>query len=774
MSQQRRRFVPSFDRLEDRWVPAGNVTAKVAGGVLTITGDDLSNSLSLVGDSSGRVTLSSGSDATSINGQNVPFTFKGFSTLNIRLKEGNDTLDISRVTLSRDIGIELGAGDDLLTIDRLYAGIVSGIWGQSGNDSISITRSEFRKALNLDGGAGDDIVSASISYFGRKTNISGGAGTDIRNAYKNSFGGAYAINGFETATNGSTPLAKNDAASVNQGGNVVINVASNDVSFIGTLDLTSIVITQAPTHGTTVINNNGTITYTNDGKSWPNDIFAYSIKNAAGNVSTAASVKVTINPVNQAPKAVDDTVSVVRSATRNIAIAANDTDVENQLDFTTITFTQQPTHGTISMNLNGTVKYINDGTTATSDSFKYTIRDLAGNISNEATVTITITTNVAPVATADTATVAEAGTVTINLATNDTDSDGTLDLTSIIITQNPTHGTLVNNNNGTVTYTHDGSETTSDTFKYTIKDNVGGVSNEATATITITAVNDTPVANDDTATVAEGGNVIVNLTGNDTDADGTIAVGTITITQAPVHGTFINNNDGTFTYTHNGSETTTDTFKYTIKDNLGAPSNVATGTITITPVNDPPVAMNDTVTMSQGGILKIHLAFNDSDVDGTLNLSSIEVFSGPAFGTLVNNGDGTVTYTHDGSNTALDGFTYTIKDNNGAPSSSASVEILLVTGNVPPVANTDLVSLANGTSTVINLVTNDTDSDGTIDPTTIIITTPPGHGTLELHPDGTVTYTHDGSATTSDTFSYTIRDNLGLTSNITTVEITIT
>src|SRR6185369_14625245 len=101
-----------------------------------------------------------------------------------------------------------------------------------------------------------------------------------------------------------------------------------------------------------------------------------------------------------------------------------------------------------------------------------------------------------------------------------------------------------------------------------------------------------PVANNDTATVNEGGNVSINVAANDTDSDGTINPATIVITQQPTNGLVTVNSNGTVSYTHNGSETTTDSFQYTIKDNQGAPSNAATVTITVTPVNDSPMAVN--------------------------------------------------------------------------------------------------------------------------------------------------------------------------------------
>ncbi len=132
-----------------------------------------------------------------------------------------------------------------------------------------------------------------------------------------------------------------------------------------------------------------------------------------------------------------------------------------------------------------------------------------------------------------------------------------------------------------VTYTHNSSQRTSDTFTYTIKDNNGNVSNQATVTLTITLINDAPVAANDVGNVVNFGNTNINLASNDTDADGTIDVTSILIVDQPDNGSVVVNADGTVTYTHNGTATTTDSFTYTIKDNLGLVSNVATVNITI-------------------------------------------------------------------------------------------------------------------------------------------------------------------------------------------------
>jgi hypothetical protein len=76
-------------------------------------------------------------------------------------------------------------------------------------------------------------------------------------------------------------------------------------------------------------------------------------------------------------------------------------------------------------------------------------------------------------------------TINIDLATNDTDIDGTVNPATIVITSNPSNGSVTVNADGTVDYQHDNSLTSGDSFKYTILDNDGLISNEATVTVTV-------------------------------------------------------------------------------------------------------------------------------------------------------------------------------------------------------------------------------------------------------------------------------------------------
>src|SRR5205823_4052005 len=132
----------------------------------------------------------------------------------------------------------------------------------------------------------------------------------------------------------------------------------------------------------------------------------------------------------------------------------------------------------------------------------------------------------------------------------------------------------------------------------------GKCSGTATVSLTVTPVNDAPAASNDSAARAEGGTVTVldrtaaSVLANDTDAEGN----TLTATKLsdPAHGSVTLNADGTFSYSHDGSETTSDSFTYKACDNgttNGSPdgkcSGTATVSLTVTPVNDAPAASND-------------------------------------------------------------------------------------------------------------------------------------------------------------------------------------
>jgi len=209
-----------------------------------------------------------------------------------------------------------------------------------------------------------------------------------------------------------------------------------------------------------------------------------------------------------------------------------------------------------------------------------------------------------------------------------------------------TNGTLTLHTNGSFTYTPEPDFNGIDTFTYKANDTINE-SNTATVYITVTAVNDPPVANDDSYTINEGGTLNIPLPGvlnNDTDTEGNTL--TAIIDTNPTNAiSFTLNSDGSFNYIHDGSETTSDSFTYHANDGSDD-SNVATVTITINPINDPPVANDDYYTTAEETILNVlapGVLNNDTD-DENDPLNAVMI-TDVTNGTLTLHINGSFTYT---------------------------------------------------------------------------------------------------------------------------------
>ena len=180
---------------------------------------------------------------------------------------------------------------------------------------------------------------------------------------------------------------------------------------------------------------------------------------------------------------------------------------------------------------------------------------------------------------------------------------------------------------------------------------------------------------------------------------------------------------------------------------------------------------------------------NDTDRDGdpltvvAINGNAADVGSPIvlASGALVRlNADGSLSYDPNGGfdylaqgETATDTFTYVANDGS-SDSNSTTVTITNTGVNDTPTAVDDSFTLAEGANSTLNLIANDTDTDDGLDATAIAIVSAPAHGALVINGDGTVDYHHDGSENFSDSFTYTIDDLHGATSNTVTVSLTIT
>lgn len=279
-----------------------------------------------------------------------------------------------------------------------------------------------------------------------------------------------------------------------------------------------------------------------------------------------------------------------------------------------------------------------------------------------------------------------------------------------------------------------------------------------------------PVAANDTYTVAEDNTLSVaapGVLGNDT---GTGTLSAILVSGVS-HGALSLNANGGFTYSPSANYNGSDQFTY--KANNGFDSNVATVTITVTPVNDPPVAVNDAASAFTNTATTINVLANDTDPEGnTLTVASLSAVSPAGAGTVTGNGATSVTFTAAASFAGTATFTYRAFD--GALNSSTAATVTVTVTNRPPVANNDTATTVRNNPVTINLVANDTDPDNNLAVNTVVILTQPANGTVTNNGNGTVTYRRQGSFTGTVTFTYNVKDAVGAVSNTATVTVTVT
>ena len=301
-----------------------------------------------------------------------------------------------------------------------------------------------------------------------------------------------------------------------------------------------------------------------------------------------------------------------------------------------------------------------------------------------------------PVAHDDALSTDEDTALTINPAQLVANDDG--DSLTVTVVGSPTHGTLSANPAGSFTYTPEADYNGSDSFTYKAID--GAVdSNTATVHLTINPVNDRPIANPDTYSTAEDTELVVpasaGILANDTDIDSTTQ--NITVLTGVSHGRLRVATDGSLTYTPDANFDGSDSFTYAVNDGAAggtSNSNIATVTFTVTPVNDAPVAVNDSASTNEDTPLAIPapgLLANDSDAGGSALTAAL--VTPPAHGTATVNPDGSITYTPAPDYNGSDSFTYKANDGD-LDSNSATVHLTINPVNDRPIANPDTYSTA--------------------------------------------------------------------------------
>ena len=274
-----------------------------------------------------------------------------------------------------------------------------------------------------------------------------------------------------------------------------------------------------------------------------------------------------------------------------------------------------------------------------------------------------------------------------------------------------------------------------------------------------------PVAQDSAFTVAEGGSHagLVTATGGDSEL-------TFGLMSGPAFGTLVFNADGSFNYRAYRQPTVdfvgADSFTFVANDGL-VTSNEATVTVTITPVNDAPVAQDSSFAVAEGGV---HAgAVSATDVDG--DTLTYVLVSGPAFGTVVFNADGSFSYQAHRQPTVgfigMDSFTFEASDGL-ATSNIATVTATIVPVNDAPVAQDSAFTVAEGLVHVGAVSATDVDGDAL----TFALVSAPAFGTLVFDVDGSFSYEAHDSSGGADSFSFKANDGLA-DSNVASVSITI-
>lgn len=257
------------------------------------------------------------------------------------------------------------------------------------------------------------------------------------------------------------------------------------------------------------------------------DSFVYSIVDAAGLSSNLTTVAITVAGINDAPTLVEDSPTLNPSGSTTIRVLENDFDIDGTIDIDSLRITLQPAFGSLAIQPDGSIIYTPFSNFGEEDLFRYTVRDNLGLESPEATVTIS--SNASPIARNDFAGTFLEEPVIIDVAANDSDTDGTLNLASITIVTPPLRGQAVQQADGTVTYVPDADFAGRDSFTYRINDNQGRASNVATVDVSVVAsrlqnpdeFND---VNDDGFITALDALLIINRIARDSDGDGRIPV----------------------------------------------------------------------------------------------------------------------------------------------------------------------------------------------------------------------------------------------------------
>ena len=507
--------------------------------------------------------------------------------------------------------------------------------------------------------------------------------------------------------------------------------------------VTNFVVTANPAHGTL----SGTapnLTYTPVTNYFGFDSFTFRV-NDGSLTSGVATVSITLTNVNDVPIAFSQSLTNAEDVSFALTLTASDVDGP----VTNFVVTANPAHGALSGSAPN-LTYTPVTNYFGADSFTFRAND--GSLTSAvATVSITLTNvNDVPIAFSQSLTNAEDTAFAITLTASDVDGP----VTNFVVTANPAHGTL-SGSAPNLTYTPVTNYFGADSFTFRVND--GSLTSVvATVSITLTNVNDAPIALSQSLTNAEDTAFALTLTASDVDGPVTNFV----VTANPAHGT-LSGTAPNLSYTPVTNYFGSDSFTFRVNDG-SLTSAVATVSITLTNVNDAPIALSQSLTNAEDTAFALTLTA--SDVDGPV--TNFVVTANPAHGTLSGTAPN-LTYTPVTNYFGADSFSFDVNDGS-LTSAVATVSITLTNVNDVPIAFSQSLTNAEDVSFAITLMASDV--DGPV--TNFVVTGNPAHGTLSGSAPN-LTYTPVTNYFGADSFSFNVNDG-SLTSAVATVSITLT
>ena len=482
-------------------------------------------------------------------------------------------------------------------------------------------------------------------------------------------------------------------------------------------------------------------TYSPNADSTADDSFVYQIIDGNGG-STTAEISLTVIPQNDAPKAADDVFVTQEDVAISGNVLTNDSDPD--LDTLTASGISGPGAGQITLLPDGSFTYVPDPDATGADSFTYAASD--GVLATTATVTVLVQgANDDPTTPVTLAAVTEEDTpITLDLVgpISDVDNDP---VRVVQFISTPALGGLTAAGTGTYLYTPAANVSGPDSFRYLVVDGQGG-SLTVTMEISITPVDDAPVANPDVYSVQVGSVLTVSAPGvlsNDSDVDSNTQTTSLLVPAA--NGTVTVSAEGSFSY--QSDVVGSDSFTYQVSGGISSAIGLVTITVTAEPVVAP-VANSATYTVAE-----------DESVSAELTTAAVSasIIAAPSRGT-VTLVDRTFSYVPDGDENGSDSFVFVL--DNGSATASGTITIEIQPVNDDPVLDRNVpVFTAEDTAVVIDLLEDVSDADG--DVLFVGEITAPSSGTLSGLSGSSVTFTPQSDFSGDVELAHTVVDGAG-------------